>query len=136
MIGRFTARRNPTSEPAPPAEAPPLAPAPMSWMAPAPEPAKDKVPAEPSNPLLSDKLLDAKVRLHRQLIEEINLSALEKLPEDEMRAHIQQLVTQHVVADRLALNSHELNDFVAEILDEMTGLGPLEPLLKDPSISD
>ena len=84
-----------------------------------------------SNPLLTDKLLDAKVRLHRRLIEEINLSALEKLPEDEMRAHIKQLVTQYILVERLALNQQELDDFVSEILDEMTGLGPLEPLLKD-----
>ena len=101
------------------------------------------LPAEPKgkmreddNPLLSDKFLDAKVRLHRKLIDEINLSALEKLPEDEMRGHVQQLVTQYIVTERLALNTHELNAFVSEILDEMTGLGPLEPLLKDPSISD
>ncbi len=89
-----------------------------------------------ADPLRSDKLLDAKVRLHRRLIEEINLSALEKLPEDEMRAHIQQLVTQYIVVERLALNTQELNEFVSEILDEMTGLGPLEPLLKDPTIND
>jgi pilus assembly protein CpaF len=132
MSGRFTARRSAAEPAVVEPEAP--APAPMSWMA--PEPVKDKLPAEPANPLLTDKLLDAKVRLHRRLIEEINLSALEKLPEDEMRAHIQQLVTQHVVAERIALNTHELNAFVAEILDEMTGLGPLEPLLKDPSIND
>src|SRR5271169_5963563 len=99
----------------------------------APEPAA--APAS-GNPLLTDKLLDAKVRLHRRLIEEINLSALEKLPEDEMRAHIQQLVSQYVLVERLALNTQELNDFVSEILDEMTGLGPLEPLLKDPSVND
>jgi len=92
--------------------------------------------AASSNPLLSDKLLDAKVRLHRRLIEEINLSALEKLPEDEMRQHITQLVTQYIVVERLALNTQELNEFVSEILDEMTGLGPLEPLLKDPTIND
>ena len=49
-----------------------------------------------------------------------------------MREHIQQLVGQYVVSERLALNTQELNEFVAEILDEMTGLGPLEPLLKDP----
>jgi pilus assembly protein CpaF len=136
MSGRFTARRSAAPEPAELTESPPLAPAPMSWMATAPELPKDKVPAEPSNPLLSDKLLDAKVRLHRRLIEEINLSALEKLPEDEMRAHIQQLVTQYIVVERLALNTQELNEFVSEILDEMTGLGPLEPLLKDPTIND
>ena len=89
-----------------------------------------------ANPLLTDKLLDAKVRLHRRLIEEINLSALEKLPEDEMRGHVQQLVAQYVLTERLALNTQELNDFVSEILDEMTGLGPLEPLLKDAAVND
>ncbi len=136
MSGRFTARRSTAPEPAAVVDAPPLAPAPMSWMATAPELAHDKLAAEPLDPLRSDKLLDAKVRLHRRLIEEINLSALEKLPEDEMRAHVQQLVTQYIVVERLALNTQELNEFVSEILDEMTGLGPLEPLLKDPTIND
>jgi pilus assembly protein CpaF len=97
-------------------------------------------PAAPStlnaNPLLTDKLLDAKVRLHRRLIEEINLSALEKLPEDESRKHVQQLVSQYILVERLALNAQELAEFVNEILDEMTGLGPIEPLLKDHSIND
>ena len=138
MSGRFTARRSTAPEPAAAAvaDAPLLAPAPMSWMATAPELAQDKLAAEPLDPLRSDKLLDAKVRLHRRLIEEINLSALEKLPEEEMRAHIQQLVTQYIVVERLALNTQELNEFVSEILDEMTGLGPLEPLLKDPTVND
>jgi pilus assembly protein CpaF len=136
MAGRFTAHRTAAAEPVPAAEVP-LAPDAMAWtVVAAPEPLKDQAPPDPSNPLLSDKLLDAKVRLHRRLIEEINLSALEKLPEDEMRQHIQQLVTQYIVVERLALNQQELNEFVSEILDEMTGLGPLEPLLKDPSISD
>src|SRR5580704_13290785 len=89
-----------------------------------------------SNPLLTDKLLDAKVRLHRRLIEEINLSALEKLPEDEMRKHVLQLVSQYIMSERLALNAQELSDFVNEILDEMVGLGPLEPLLKDATVND
>jgi len=107
----------------------------MSWSVPevAPEAAP---PLQPVNPLLSGKLLDAKVRLHKKLIEEINLSALDKLPEEEIHRHVQALVAQYVLAERLALNSQELNDFVSEILDEMTGLGPLEPLLKDPTIAD
>jgi pilus assembly protein CpaF len=90
----------------------------------------------PNNPLLSAKLLDAKVRLHRRLIEEINLSALEKLPEAEIRRHVSGLVSQYIVAERLALNTRELEDFITEILDEMTGLGPIEPLLKDPTVND
>src|SRR5256885_13167084 len=135
MFGRFSAHRPVVTEPPPlpePAadgavkvpkvEAPPIV----------PEPAASPSP----NLLQTDKLLDAKVRLHRRLIEEVNLQALEKLPEHEMRGHIQKLVSQYVLSERLALNSEELNDFVAEIIDEMTGLGPLEPLLKDPTIND
>ena len=84
------------------------------------------------NPLLSDKLLDAKVRLHRRLIEEINLSALEKLPEDEIRAHVQALVAKYVMVERLALNAQELADFVSEILDEMTGPRPARAVAQGP----
>src|SRR6266852_7047364 len=135
MVGRFTARRAPAApEFAPPAEEPMPALEGISWTV-FPEPAPEPV-APATNPLLSDKLLDAKVRLHRRLIEEINLQAMEKLPEDEIRSHVQQLVTQYILVERLALNQQELNDFVSEILDEMTGLGPLEPLLKDPTIAD
>jgi len=136
MIGRFTARRTAVAEPAPAADA--LSAAGLDSVARTvlPESSPEPIAVPSANPLLSDKLLDAKVRLHRRLIEEINLQALEKLPEEEMRAHIHQLVTQYILVERLALNQQELNDFVAEILDEMTGLGPLEPLLKDPSIAD
>jgi pilus assembly protein CpaF len=132
MLGRFTSRRAAAPEPVaapdpvalPPEAAPPLA---------AEPPAEA---AAPVNPLLSDKLLDAKVRLHRRLIEEINLSVLEKMPDEEVRRHVHSLVSQYTLAERLALNSQELEDFVAEILDEMTGLGPIEPLLKDPMVND
>jgi pilus assembly protein CpaF len=137
LIGRFSARRAAVPDLVPTTEEP-SAPDGVSWTVfpePAAEPAPPSANAKP-NPLLSDRLLDAKVRLHRRLIEEINLSALERLPEEEIRQHVQQLVTQYILVERLALNAQELADFVSEILDEMTGLGPLEPLLKDPSISD
>src|SRR5713101_1527092 len=135
MVGRFTARRVAAPEPVPAAEEASPALDGVAWTV-FPEPAAEPVAAQAANPLLTDKLLDAKVRLHRRLIEEITLSALEKLPDEDMRAHIQQLVTQYILVERLALNQQELNDFVSEILDEMTGLGPLEPLLKDPTIND
>src|SRR5450432_4857244 len=126
MIGRFTVRRANKVEPAGAPEEPSPALESVAWTV-FPEPAAE--PAAPApNSLLSDKLLDAKVRLHRRLIEEINLSALEKLPEDEIRGHVQQLVSKYVLLERLALNANELSEFVSEILDEMTGLGPLEPL--------
>ncbi len=155
MAGRFSSRRaapefSPAEEAVPaPAEGlvwtvfPEASPPPLPVAVPAPAPAPpppafsgSPPSAASSNPLLSDKLLDAKVRLHRRLIEEINLSALEKLPEEEIRKHVQQLVSQYILVERLALNAQELAEFVTEILDEMTGLGPIEPLLKDPSIND
>jgi pilus assembly protein CpaF len=76
------------------------------------------------------------VRLHRRLIEELNLAALEKLPEDELKREIHVIVSGWVTEERLPLNREELNGFISEVMDEMTGLGPLEPLLKDPSIAD
>ena len=122
MAGRFSTRRIAGPELVP-AAAESVA-EPTSWSALPEGPAEPAAPAV-VNPLLSDKLLDAKVRLHRRLIEEMNLSALEKLPEEEMRGHVQELVAQYVLVERLALNAQELNDFVSEIIDEMTGLGPL-----------
>ncbi|MGO9682607.1 MAG: CpaF family protein, partial [Beijerinckiaceae bacterium] len=130
MAVRFSIRRVAVPDPVPESQdsvAADAAPSALAELAPQPVVA---------NLLLTDKLLDAKVRLHRRLIEETNLSALEKLPAEEIRSHVQQLVSQYVLTERLALNTQELNDFVSEILDEMHGLGPLEPLLKDQSVND
>jgi hypothetical protein len=135
MAGRFTARRVVTPDMSAIEEAAPAPLESIAWTV-LPEAASEPAVPQQANPLLSDKLLDAKVRLHRRLIEEINLSALEKLPEEEIRRHVQQLVSQYVLVERLALNAQELSEFISEILDEMTGLGPLEPLLKDETISD
>ncbi|HVB89597.1 MAG TPA: hypothetical protein VND97_05300, partial [Beijerinckiaceae bacterium] len=106
---------------------PPPLPAPPVVLAPS-EPA----PGPPATSLLhSPKLLDAKVRLHRKLLEDINLAAMEKLSPEEVRPQIHELVAQYVLKERLALTAQELSDFVSEIIDEMIGLGPIEPLLRD-----
>ncbi len=94
-------------------------------------------PAAPGTPKLRDpKFLDAKVRLHRKLIDEINLSAIDKLPEEDLRKQVAELASEYVLAERLPLNAQELEEFSGELFDEMTGLGPIEPLLKDPTIAD
>ncbi len=86
--------------------------------------------------LRDPKFLDAKVRLHRKLIDEINLSAIDKVPEEELRRQVAEMASEYVLAERLPLNAQELEEFAHELFDEMTGLGPLEPLLKDPTITD
>jgi len=86
--------------------------------------------------LTQPRFLDAKVRLHRLLIEEIDLSAIEKLSQSDMRGQVSQIVSAHVLDERLPLNAQELEEFCDEVCDEMTGLGPIEPLLKDPTVAD
>lgn len=82
------------------------------------------------------KILDAKVQLHKKMLEEFNLVALEKLPRDQLVREIHKFVSDYANKERLALNNAELEEFVGTIVDEMTGLGPLEPLMRNPEISD
>jgi len=82
------------------------------------------------------RILDAKIRIHKKLIDENNLSTIEKAPHSELKETISGLVSQFVVDERLPVNSGEFSNLIDELIDEMTGLGPIEPLLKDPSIND
>ena len=86
--------------------------------------------------LMAGVLVDAKVRVHRKLIDDLNLASLERMPREDARRQIGEFVADYVKIDRIPLNARELEVFTQEVFDELTGLGPLEPLLKDPTISD
>lgn len=88
------------------------------------------------NKLLKQELIEAKVRLHRKLIDDLNLSMIDRLSREELRVQISEIVADYVRAERILLNARELENFTTEVLDELTGLGPIEPLLKDPTVSD
>jgi len=94
------------------------------------------LPAGAKNPLQRPELIDAKIRLHRKLIDELNLSQIEKLSRPELREQVHKLVSEYVLGERIPLNQGELSDFVGEVMDELTGLGPIEPFLKDPTVTD
>src|SRR5437879_3598796 len=81
-------------------------------------------------------LLDEKLKLHARIIDEFNLALLEKLPQEEFVRQIRAYVTNYVRIENLSLNQRELNVFSEEIIAEMTGYGPIEPLLKDPTVTD
>ncbi|HET9159306.1 MAG TPA: CpaF family protein [Caulobacteraceae bacterium] len=142
MIGRFS-RTNAgaaapsvepetTPNPAPEASTPAAQPAPAAAVDTAPI-RRDQPPALPSS---EQVMLDVKVRLHAKLIEEIDLSKLEKLDEMEMRRQVRRLVGDFARAERLALNSTEIDELGSSVYDEMVGLGPIETLLKDEAIAD
>jgi pilus assembly protein CpaF len=81
-------------------------------------------------------LLDAKLRVHAKLIDELDLSALDKMDDETMRRRVRGIIGDILRKEQMALSSAEEASFADAVMDEMTGLGPIEPLLKDDSISD
>lgn len=124
-IGRFTLRKSSPSHP------------PADNTAVAAEPASGARPSgETESVSIQQRLLDAKLLIHRRIIDEINLASVDKISVKELRPQIYDLVAQHVSSERIVLNAVEFEQFVDDVLNEMTGLGPIEPLLKDETIND
>src|SRR5688572_23504644 len=80
--------------------------------------------------------LELKVSLHQRLIDKINLAALEKMTRAQVAEQLNPIVTRMITEERTALNRSEYERLLEELLDEVLGLGPLEPLLNDNSIAD
>jgi pilus assembly protein CpaF len=125
MMNRFSLRSAPAAQLTPAPEPQPESPA-----APAPS------PPPPPEPAARNDLLDIRLKLHARLIDELDLSKLDKLDEGQMRRQVRALVGDFARDERLALNSAELDHLGDSVFDEMTGLGPIEPLLQDDSIAD
>jgi pilus assembly protein CpaF len=79
---------------------------------------------------------DLKVELHQQLLGLINLSALETMSREQIQDEVGDIVLEELDKQRHALNHAERRKLVDDVLDELLGLGPLEPLLKDTTITD
>ena len=79
---------------------------------------------------------DLKVELHQRLLGLINLQALEQMSRDQIEYEVGDIVSEQLAKQNHALNHAERKQLVSDILDELLGLGPLEPLLKDPTITD
>jgi pilus assembly protein CpaF len=79
---------------------------------------------------------EIKHKIHNRFVEEANLAALETMDAMEVREEIVKIVDYFLSEEKLLLNTAERNALVAEIIDELTGLGPIEPFFKDPTVSD
>ena len=77
-----------------------------------------------------------KKALHSELIETIDYEAVGSTPREELAQRLRDTLTSEVEIRSLPLNRLERERLVEEILDDVLGLGPLEPLLKDPDITD
>lgn len=83
-----------------------------------------------------EKLLQLRMAIHQALLDKINLSMLDKLPEEQIRSEITTLLPELLASYDQPLNREERANLVTEVMNELLGLGPLEPLLKDESITD
>ena len=100
-------------------------------------------PKSAAQPVASDKdrkrkerLQEIKLELHRELLENLNLSALETASEKDLRGEIQEITSETLQLRGIVLNREERSQLNQELFDEVTGLGPLETLLKDETVSD
>ncbi len=75
-------------------------------------------------------------QLHAKLLERLDLSAIESMGSAQLRSHLKTCVEQIVGEEKLLINEADLVRLIGDIQNEIVGLGPLEPLLADPSVSD
>jgi pilus assembly protein CpaF len=85
---------------------------------------------------LKPEYQELKFTLHRKLLDKINLEALATIDNQRVRAEVRQAVISLIDGEPTLLSSLEKQQISEEVLDEVFGLGPLEPLLQDPTISD
>ncbi len=122
--------------------------APAAAPAPAPAAAVAAAAVEPASPPKTaarprpapskrrDAYQELKSRVHRKLIEALDLSKLDSVSREDLQREVRGLVDNILQDEGANLNSRERDSFVSEVLDELLGLGPLEPLLQDPTVSD
>ena len=84
----------------------------------------------------ADRNFELKSQIHKKLIEVLNMERVSSIPKDRIRTEIGRVVERLLEDERVPMTAAEQNRIVEEVLDEVLGLGPLEPLLKEPSISD
>jgi pilus assembly protein CpaF len=77
-----------------------------------------------------------KATIHRKLIQKLNLDRVTEVNRDEVRREVGLILEGLVVGESTPMSMQERERLAKEVLDEVFGLGPLEPLLADPTVSD
>lgn len=83
-----------------------------------------------------DRLLDVRMELHKRLLDTLNLSVLDKATDVDLRREISSITREGLQQMGIVLNKTESEQLTQDLFDEVTGLGPLAPLLRDETIND
>ncbi len=84
----------------------------------------------------SDRWFGIKSKIHSKLLDSLTADQLKSLSKDGVREQIGEVVERLIAEDHIPVTVAERERLIEEVLDEVFGLGPLEPLLKDPGVSD
>ena len=141
MFSRY--RKQPATAAKPAPEADTAAPAPETRQSdepavrrrPAPRRAAQAAPADKEKKR-KERLGEIKLELHRALLENLNLAALEHATEADLRAEINDIASEALQEKGIVLNREDRTTLNQELYDEVRGLGPLETLLQDDSVND
>jgi len=101
-----------------------------------PPPSGAVAPSVPPSPDRQAYLAQMKARLHQQLLDRLDVQNLRTLPADLVRQEVRLVVRELCQSEKGLLSSAEQERLMDDVMDETFGLGPLEALLKDPSITD
>jgi pilus assembly protein CpaF len=98
----------------------------------------ENLPSGSTGKVVTEEYFEIKTKIHSRLLDLLDLSLIDTLEHNLLRAEIKSLIARILNEDgiRVPLNLTERERLFAEILDEVLGLGPLEPFLKDPTVSD
>ena len=83
-----------------------------------------------------EAMLDLKVSIHKALLDRLNLGMLDKTPVEQLKNQISAIMPELIADFDQPLNRQERENLLQEVVDELMGLGPLEPLLQDETITD
>ncbi len=89
-----------------------------------------------TRPPMRGQYVELKANIHRKLLNRLNLEALAQADRSRAESDIRTLVTELLIEHGTPISLAERDTLFGELIDEVFGLGPLEPLLRDPSISD
>ena len=103
-----------------------------STLAPPPPSARPLHAREP----VRQQYLELRASVHRKLLNRLNLEALAQTDRSRAETEIRALLTQLLADEPTPLSLTERETLFAEVIDDVFGLGPLEPLLRDPGVSD
>ena len=108
---------------------------PQSMRKPKPQRAAEAAPQDREKKR-KERLGEIKLELHRALLDNLNLAAIDQASEGELREEIAAIATESLQEKGIVLNREERSTLNQELYDEVKGLGPLETLLKDDTVSD